>query len=533
MGLSSLQAQVVTEWQMHEGNEGIVDFRTSSHGDPAAYTQISIPDPNDEDWEAAPLDDNGQVSISRRSGLRCKQQLDFLYFQTEVNVPKGMEIDEFNISYDKADDGARIYFFNSKHPNGHFNPKADLVLGGSIGSVNLKDEIVAGEVNRVVIVQYDNCATGNNIQGIRIKVNGTEVEAGESILDMCGNEYTTMQFGNQIWLQENLRAPACSSCPEITSIQLGNHPSRNQEFYVFDKPLYAHYNNNENDLDPVTQKPLGALFNFAAIEACNVCPEGFRIPSTRDWEKLMTTIKNDAKVLRTRDAENDNKPFMYIAGRADAYGSVVRGRFVQFWSTDTDKSAEYKANAFYLGSTVKMSPEDKRLGLYVRCVKSATPEIPDQFKLHAYSINGKRELGNYWMGWYGQANWAQILTGANADQAKIMSVKKVTADDVKDIVYLQVENFGDPGKEYYLTIDRQDGNKVKIAEGQSPLAKFRVKPALQTETPDSDYVSFESIQLPNFYLRHMGYKMYVSEATEGNLKNKVYLEDASWLFQKL
>ncbi|MEM6770125.1 MAG: AbfB domain-containing protein, partial [Bacteroidota bacterium] len=175
---------------------------------------------------------------------------------------------------------------------------------------------------------------------------------------------------------------------------------------------------------------------------------------------------------------------------------------------------------------------DKRLGLYVRCVRSATPEIPTKFRLHAYSIFGNQQNDDHWMGWTTGNPWANILTDANARNSNIMNIKKVVADDVADIVYLQVENY--PGSEpHYLTVDPSDGNKIKIVKGKSLWAKFRIKPSLQTETPDSDYVSFEAVEKPNFYLRHEGFKMYLHEATRQNLANKVYIEDASWLFQKL
>ncbi len=535
---TALSGQIkVLPWQMHEGNEGIVTFTTTSHGDPAAYTQAKIPSSDDPNWEEAPLKD-GQVYISRSSTLRCKQELDFLYFQTEVFVPANMNVDDFTISYDKADDGARIYFFNSKHPNGHFNPAADLYLksGTKVDPVNLKSEVVAGEVNRVVIVQYDNCATGNNINGIRIKVNGTEIKTTKDIvMDVCGNEYTTVKYGNQIWLQENLRAPTCSACPGLEYVKLENHPSKNGHFYVADKPFYAYYNNNEADKDPHSDKQFGAMFNFAAIESCDICPEGFRIPTTRDWEALMTNVGETVKLI-TRDPENGNRAFMYIAGRADAYGSVVRGRFVQYWAAGTDPAASNKGQLFYIDNkgNARIGSEDKRIASYVRCVKSATPQVPERFKLHAYSTHGSSSNADHWMGWLSndEAEWAKILQNASAVGANIMQVRKVVADDVADIVYLQVENYPGGG-EYFLTVDPRDGNKVKIKSGKSQEAKFRLKPALQTEKPGSDYVSFESVLRPNHFLRHMGYKMYLHEATPQNMANKVYIEDASWLFQRL
>ncbi len=181
-----LFAQVThTPWQIHKG-EGPINFdvRTNKngyngkgHGDPRAYEHKNIPPKNDAGWKPAPMQ-NGKVFFAETSTLPCQQQIDFTYFQTIIDVPSNVKVNELTISYDKADDGARIYFFNSKNPNGHFNPDADLRYNYPINldNINLANQVAVGE-NRVVIVQFDDCATGNNVSGINIKVNGEEIQS--------------------------------------------------------------------------------------------------------------------------------------------------------------------------------------------------------------------------------------------------------------------------------------------------------------------------------------------------------------------
>ena len=165
----------VSAWQIHEGNEGIVNHANPVNGDRSAYAKAQIPAQNDPGWSEAPKNSAGDVFINRRSSLKCRQQLDFTYFQTTVNVPANTTIHTFNVSYDKADDGARIYIFNSANPNGTFDERADLLFGkNTVGSVDLKSKIVTGD-NRIVIAQFDDCAVGNNLSGIRIKVDGQEI----------------------------------------------------------------------------------------------------------------------------------------------------------------------------------------------------------------------------------------------------------------------------------------------------------------------------------------------------------------------
>ncbi len=172
-----VNSQTVSPWRIHEGNEGVVQFMNAFNGDPRAYDKMKIPAKDDTGWKDAPKDANGNVYLDRSSTLRCLQELDFTYFETTVNIPANMTVNEFKVSYDKADDGARIYFFNSKFPGGTFDPTADLIISqgrDNTGSVNLKDKIAAGD-NRVVIVQFDDCADRNSVHNIKIAVNGKQI----------------------------------------------------------------------------------------------------------------------------------------------------------------------------------------------------------------------------------------------------------------------------------------------------------------------------------------------------------------------
>lgn len=167
-------AQTATPWQIKTDNP-IIKFETSTDAKrKEAFSQGKIPAQNDGGWALAKTT-NGKVDYAVNSRLKgCKQELDFTYFQTIVNVPANTIINTFTVSYDVADDGARIYFFNSKNPQGKFDEKADLLGASSKKESDLKSLVAPGE-NRIVIVQYDNCATKNNIQGIHLKLNGREI----------------------------------------------------------------------------------------------------------------------------------------------------------------------------------------------------------------------------------------------------------------------------------------------------------------------------------------------------------------------
>jgi hypothetical protein len=131
----------------------------------------SIADPN---WMAAPVDTNGAINFNPRSILsRCLQQLDFTYFETFINIPANFNVSSLNVAFTAADDGARAYIFNSAHPNGAYI--GQISLGGSPTSVNYASLAVAGESNRLVVVQFDDCPSGNTLRGAKVNVNGQTV----------------------------------------------------------------------------------------------------------------------------------------------------------------------------------------------------------------------------------------------------------------------------------------------------------------------------------------------------------------------
>tara|TARA_R110001592_G_scaffold178278_3_gene419000 strand:+ start:774 stop:3533 length:2760 start_codon:yes stop_codon:yes gene_type:complete len=167
------QGVTISPWKMNKGG-GAISFSLNNHGNPAAYTQANIPGASDPNWVAAPVNASGEINYSVNSILtKCLQQLDFTYFETYINIPTNYNVSSLNVAFTAADDGARAYIFNSSHPNGAFI--GEISLGGSPTSQNYASLSVAGEINRLVIVQFDDCPSGNNLTGAKVKVNGNVV----------------------------------------------------------------------------------------------------------------------------------------------------------------------------------------------------------------------------------------------------------------------------------------------------------------------------------------------------------------------
>jgi len=115
-------------------------------------------------------------------------------------------------------------------------------------------------------------------------------ECGNSIIsDYDGNEYHTIQIGNQCWMKENLKATHYS---DGTPIQLVVNKSAWSDL-MKDEKAYCSYENSSSSLDVY-----GALYNWEAAmnnepsSAANpsgrkgVCPDGWHLPSDDEWKEL-------------------------------------------------------------------------------------------------------------------------------------------------------------------------------------------------------------------------------------------------------
>ncbi len=184
---SAALAQTRPPWEMNDGLEvtpgnpdGLVAFSCSPaiNGDICEYDVATIPPGNDPGWGPAPDGDIINFSIPSRvcnAPVTCLAYGDFTYFQTYVDIPANIVVTTFTIAFDGMDDGCRVTIFNSAYPGGLVVPGSYVFLGGS-GTTNLKDYVVSGEINRVVVTQVDDCCSENNLRSAVVVLNGEPVQ---------------------------------------------------------------------------------------------------------------------------------------------------------------------------------------------------------------------------------------------------------------------------------------------------------------------------------------------------------------------
>jgi hypothetical protein len=198
---SGPSALSTTPWQVFVDNQVFGNPSPSDgHGNTGEYQAApDVPSANDSGWAncgaGAPIrfspysgnfsmcPSSSTIGMSGGSILTdCMSHLNFTFFQSFVSIPANTNVSEFKVVMNSADDGARITLFNSAYPNGLVISGSYIFLGPSQSTSDLSPYVVAGEVNRVVVTQVDDCAVGNNLGYAAITLNGSVVHVADADL---------------------------------------------------------------------------------------------------------------------------------------------------------------------------------------------------------------------------------------------------------------------------------------------------------------------------------------------------------------
>ncbi len=174
-----------TDWQAARPYSPVATPNYGQHGNVGYYDHIPGPVPaaGDSGWTdcgagnalCPNAETIGMSQLSRLESFSCLGAADFTFYQSFVSIPAGTTITQFSVNMSGADDGARVAIYNSANPSGFVFPGSYIYFGGAQSTTDLSTAMVAGEVNRVVVTQMDDCYSGNNLQSAQIFLNGTVV----------------------------------------------------------------------------------------------------------------------------------------------------------------------------------------------------------------------------------------------------------------------------------------------------------------------------------------------------------------------
>ena len=138
--------------------------------------------------------------------------------------------------------------------------------------------------------------------------NSTETEACTGVNDIDDNCYQTVQIGEQVWLDENLK---------VTHYNNGDAISTGYSEVEWDNLLlgaYAIYNDESSNADVY-----GNLYNWYAVDdSRSICPDGWHVPTDTEFKELELYLgmsEEEANSLIWRGTNEGSK----IAGNSELW----------------------------------------------------------------------------------------------------------------------------------------------------------------------------------------------------------------------
>jgi uncharacterized protein (TIGR02145 family) len=200
-----------------------------------------------------------------------------------------------------------------------------------------------------------------------------------TISDIDGNFYKTIQIGTEIWMAENLSVTRFRngvSIPQVSDSVQWKHMYKK----LGRKYAWCYYNNNKTN-----NIPHGKLYNWYAVADSNgICPTGWHVANDADWSNLSSLLNQElAEEKKTHSSKNEGVTNPIPIGKnSTGFISVFSGvRRDDGVFTDKERSSSWwridggcqvlESKNRTLGAMVfhRFSDKDKMYGFSVRCVK--------------------------------------------------------------------------------------------------------------------------------------------------------------------
>ncbi|TKS56283.1 hypothetical protein FCN74_07335 [Mesohalobacter halotolerans] len=203
------------------------------------------------------------------------------------------------------------------------------------------------------------------------------------MLSGCGESVKESHIGKQVWMTENLNVDKFRNgdpIPHAKTIDEWKVAGSNKE------PAWCYYDN-----DPANSEKYGKLYNWYAVnDPRGLAPEGWKIPSNEDWNRLTEFLGGMAgkKMKSTEfwadyDGESGNgtneSGFSGLPGgfrsRSGRFNYISNDGF--WWSsTENDTNNAWNRYLYYgSGDFFRNGSNFKEEGLSVRCIKSLEKKI--------------------------------------------------------------------------------------------------------------------------------------------------------------
>lgn len=200
-----------------------------------------------------------------------------------------------------------------------------------------------------------------------------------SMTDQQGNVYKTIVIGEQEWMAENLNTSVYRNGEAIPEIE------GSVEWSSMQSGAYCYFDNISSNACPY-----GKLYNwYACVNARQLCPDGWHIPSDSEWSILANYLGGSAlagSAMKSSGSDeignglwlNSNLDATNSSGFSGIPGGFrsLNGSFNSFglaglwWSRNTSESdGAYSRGLYSTDSEVDRADDDMPNGYSVRCLK--------------------------------------------------------------------------------------------------------------------------------------------------------------------
>ncbi|MDF1498669.1 MAG: FISUMP domain-containing protein [Patescibacteria group bacterium] len=201
-----------------------------------------------------------------------------------------------------------------------------------------------GEIKE--IIKNEDEKLFGEIVGVNI-VDSDFICGTDTVNDIDGNTYNTVQIGEQCWLKENLKVTKNPAGEAITRYCYDNDPS----ICETDGGLYD-WNTTMN--------------NSTTEGAQGICPDGWHVFTDAQWQDLLNKVVNviDLKVGNSIGFEG------ILSGIRNINGSF-NGRYTAsiFWTSTVEEGSVWSRPLGDNISKIIRLTNDKKSGFSVRCLK--------------------------------------------------------------------------------------------------------------------------------------------------------------------
>jgi len=244
----------------------------------------------------------------------------------------------------------------------------------------------------------------------------------EIVTDIDGNQYNTVQIGDQVWLKENLKVTRFSNGDPILACLTPLEWWQTAHFdnQEYGTPSQGYYNGDTSLLNRY-----GRLYNwFVASDNRNVCPTGWRVPSFMEYHQLFSFVDSntlsllDYNEMYINDGIMNNQSgrkflsnqywdqglggtnetgwsslpggiFSYRGGDLQNFDTEYWGEGFQaaFWTTDTvpwdmDGVFGRRSKIVHMyGDYLRVFPSGRGVGYSIRCLKDTSSGFYEEIEI--------------------------------------------------------------------------------------------------------------------------------------------------------